>query len=199
MPGGRGIEHDASADGRPVAEDDPVAACRDDRRGEAQLREAAGLGDARGHGRRAVVDVEPGAVRDRLELLERDIEPVARPQASGGDERVAAAQLAPLDAGERERHSLARLCPLDRAVVHLDAPHPHVAARRLRAEHVALADRPRPERPGRDRPDPAQREDPVDVEPRRLRVRELVFLKHKLRRARRARHGGRRGPRRSSR
>ena len=43
MPGGRGIEHDAAADGRPVAEDDPVAARRDDRCGETQLREAAGL------------------------------------------------------------------------------------------------------------------------------------------------------------
>ncbi len=183
MPGRRGIEYDASADGRPVAEDDPVAARRDHRRGEPELGESACLRDARGYGRRAVVDVQPGAVRDRLELLERHIEPVARPQAAGGDERVAATQLAPFDAGERECDPLARLCPLDRAVVHLDAPHPHVAAGRLRAEHVALADRPRPERPGRDRPDSAEREDPVDVEPRRLRVRELVFLKHKLRRA----------------
>ena len=130
-----------------------------------------------------MVDVQARAVRDRLELVERDVEPVARPQAAGGDQHVAAAQLAALDARECERDPLARLCPLDRAIVHVHAPDAHVARGRLGPEHVALGDCPRPERPGRDRPDPAQREDAIDVEARRLRVRGLVFLKHKLRRA----------------
>ena len=181
VAGGSRIEHGAAADGRHVAEHDAVAARGHDRRREPQLRVAARLDDAGGHGGGAVVDVKPRAVGDRRELLERDVEPVARPQAAGCDERVAAAQLAPLDARERERDPLSRLGPLDRAVVHLDAPHPHVPPGRLGAEHVALADRPRPERPGRDRPDPAQREDPVDVEAGR--AVDFVFLKHKLRRA----------------
>ena len=43
VPGRRGIEHGAAADGRPVAQDDAVAARGDDRRGETQLRDAACL------------------------------------------------------------------------------------------------------------------------------------------------------------
>ena len=89
-----------------------------------------------------MVDVQARAVRDRLELVERDVEPVARPQAAGGDQHVTATQLASLDARECERDPLARLCPLDRVVVHLHAADTHVAPGRLGPEHVALGDRP---------------------------------------------------------
>ena len=51
--------------------------------------------------------------------------------------------------------------------MHLHAAHAHRSRRRLGAQLVALADRARPERPGRDGADPAQREHAVDVEPRR--------------------------------
>ena len=106
-------------------------------------------------------------VCDRHELLERDIEPVARCERAGRKQRVTPPQLVSLHAGQRERDSLHRLRPLDRAVVHLDAAHAYVASARLGAENVAGADRSRTEGPGRDRADPAQREHPVDVEARR--------------------------------
>ena len=60
-----------------------------------------------------MVDVQPRSVGDRLQLLQRHVEPVARPEGARGDERVAAAQLAPLDARERERDALPRLGALD--------------------------------------------------------------------------------------
>ena len=73
------VEHEAAAHGRPVAEDDAVAARRHRGRGEAELRPA--LSDADDPGivlGRPVVDVQAHAVRDRLELVERDVEAVAR-------------------------------------------------------------------------------------------------------------------------
>ena len=151
VPGGRGIEHGAAADRRPATQDDPVASRRDDRRREPELREGTRPGDPRRHGGGAVVDVEPRAVGDRLELLERYVEPVARPQAAGCDESVAAVQLVALDARERERHPLSRLGPLDGAVVHLDASHTDVAARTAR-RGARRPRRPSPTRASRSRP-----------------------------------------------
>jgi hypothetical protein len=49
--------------------------------------------------------------------------------------------------------------------VHLDAPHPGLELLWFDAEHVPLAERPRPECPGDDGADAAKREDPVDVQP----------------------------------
>ena len=46
------------------------------------------------------------------------------------------------------------------------------------AQHVALAERARPERPGRDGADPAEGEDPIDVEPRRTAL--VVLPRHQL-------------------
>ena len=202
MPDRCRVEHEAAAQGRPVAEDDPVSARGDDRSGEPQLRIGARPDDARGHGEGAVVDVDARAVADRLELVELDVEAVARPQAAGRDQHVAAPQLAPLDARQGERDPLPRLGPLDRPVVHLDAADAHVAAGGLGAEHVALADGPGPERPGRDGADPLQREDAVDVEPggRRRRdscCQQLCRLRGRPRRgARRGRRPSSRSPRR---
>ena len=101
------------------------------------------------------------------ELLERDLEPVGAGEGAGGDEHVAAGEVAPLETRQAHRHALPGLGPLDRGVVHLDGPDPDVAAGGLQPQLVAVADRPRPERPRRDGADPPQREDPVDVEPGR--------------------------------
>ena len=92
------------------------------------------------------------------------VEAEARPERSRGDEDVAAPQLPSLDAREGGGDALPGLGALDPPVVHLHAPHAHGAAAGLETELVALADRPRPQRPGRDRPDPAQREGAVDME-----------------------------------
>ena len=101
------------------------------------------------------------------ELLEDDVEPVADRIGTRLDERIAATELAPLDPRQRDRDPLAGLGPLDGRVVHLDAPHAHIEAGRFGAQGVALADRARPEGPRDDGPDPPQREDAVDEEPRR--------------------------------
>ncbi len=53
--------------------------------------------------------MEARPVCDRHELLERDVEPVARCERAGRKQRVAPPQLVPLHAGQRERDSLARL------------------------------------------------------------------------------------------
>ncbi len=120
------------------------------------------------------VHLEPVAVADRLELVERDIQPVRHGIRTVLDENVAPADLAPLDSGQAHRHALARLRPLDVAVVDLHAPRANRPARRLETEHVAVADRARPERPGDDGADSPQRERPVDPEPgRSVRVRAL--------------------------
>ena len=111
--------------------------------------------------------VSRAAVRDRRELLERDLEPVRPREGAGCDERVAAADVPPLDAGQADGHPLARGRARHRRVVHLYGADPHVTSGRLQSQPVVLGDLPRPERAGRDGPDPAQREDPVDVEPGR--------------------------------
>ena len=175
---GSRVDDGAAADGRLAAEDDAIAARRDHGRRQPKLGEALPRAHhASRHRRGAVVDVEARPVCDRHELLERDVEPVARCERSAREQRIPPPQLVPLHAGKRDGHSLTRLGPLDRAVVHLDAAHADVASARLGAEHVAGADRSRPERPGRDRPDPAQREHAVDVEARRVVDPEsVVFL-----------------------
>ena len=170
------------------AQHDAVAACGDDLRREPQLRLAlAHPNDAGGVLGRPVVDVDAGAVGDRLELVERDVQPVADGVGARLDERVAAPQAAALEPGERRPRRAARP---RRARPDGRAPGRCARAprrRRARArEHVALADRARPERAGRDGADPAQREDAVDVEPRRLRRRALGDRRPPRRRERRA-------------
>ncbi len=179
VPARSRVDHRSATDGRLATEDDTVAAGCDDGRCEPELRKALPRPHDPGrYCRGAVVNVEARSIRDRHELLERDIEPVARRECSGRQQRVAPLHLVPLDARKRDRHSLARLGPLDRTVVHLDAAHANVASARLGTEHVTDADRSRPESPRRDRPDPAQREHAVDVEAGF--VVHFVFLKHKV-------------------
>ena len=111
--------------------------------------------------------VEHDAGRNVSEWLEQYVEPEARPDGARCDEDVAPAQLPPLHAGEGDGDALPGLGSLDRPVVHLHASNPHAPAARFHTELVSLADRPRPERPGCDRPDAVQRERAVDVKPRR--------------------------------
>ena len=168
VPRRRGIHDAAAADRRSRAQHDAVAARRDDRRGKPQLRVAvACTGNARRNVRRAVVDVHPR--RDLPQRLERDVEPVADGKRVRRHERVAAAEVVALDARQAHGNALAGLRALDRPVVHLDAPHADVAAERLDAQLVPLADRPRPERAGDDRADASERENAVDPQARRTR------------------------------
>ena len=153
---------------------------------------AVDANDARWNPGRAVVHRQPGAARDRLELLERDLEPVRAGKRVRGDERVAAVDVAPLDARQVDGHPLPGLRALDGRVVHLHRADAHVAARRLEPQLIALADRPRPERARDDGADPAQREDAVDVQPRREVGAALLDRPRDLARARRAARRARR-------
>jgi hypothetical protein len=182
----RGVEHYGAADGRLGAQHHPVSSRGDDGRGETELRvTVADPHDPCGDPARPVVHREAGTVGDRLQLVERHLEPVRARERIGGDQRVAAVHLLALDSGQAHRHPLASRRALDRDVVHLHGAHSHVAAPRLEPELVAGADRPRPEGPGGHRPDPAQREGPVDVKPGREVGPALLG---------RGRHLGERGP-----
>ena len=100
---GSGVDDAPAADGRARAEHEAVSAGGDGGRGEAQLRVALADPPDRGRDlRRAVVDVHAGAVGDRLELLERDVQPEARRVGARLDERVAAPQLRSLDPGQAD-------------------------------------------------------------------------------------------------
>ena len=150
------------------AQHEAVAARGDDGRGEPQLRvRVVGAHDSRGDLRRAVVhaDRAAGIVGDRLEGERRAGSSSAN--ASGVTSASPRAELVSLDAREVHGDALARFCALDVPVVHLHTSHAHVEAGRLDPQPVAGADRARPERAGHDRADAAQREDAVDVEPRR--------------------------------
>jgi hypothetical protein len=113
------------------------------------------------------MDEQARAVCDRLQLLEPDVEAVAGRVRAGRDQRVAAPERLAVEPRQGDRDALARLRALHRPVVHLDAADPNLQAGGFGSQLVALGDRPRPERPGRDRPDPAQCEHAVDVQPRR--------------------------------
>ena len=98
VAGRSGVDDAPAADGRARAEHEAVSAGGDGGRGEAQLRVPLADPPDRGRDLRgAVVDVHAGAVGDRLELLERDVQAVARRIRAWLDERVAAPQLRPLD------------------------------------------------------------------------------------------------------
>ena len=97
----RRIEHHRAADGRLLPEDDAVAARGDDRRCEAQLGVVVpDAHDARRDPARAVVHGQPGAVGNRLELAERDLEPVRARERARRDERLTATDLRALDPRE---------------------------------------------------------------------------------------------------
>ena len=177
---GSGVEDAAAAERRPVAEDDTVAAGRDDRVGETELGEPISHADEpRRRLGRPVVHAHARVIPDRLQLGELHVEPVAERIGAGLDERIAALEDMALDARDRERDALAGFGALDRLVVDLHAPNANIGAGRLGPQLVALRDRARPERSRHDRPDPVQREDAVDVvASRRKRGRVLLALGH---------------------
>ena len=96
--------------------------------------------------RRADEHLHPRAVADRLELVERDVEPVGDRVRAGRDERVAAGDIFPLDAGQAHCDALARLGPLDLAVVDLHAADADASAGGLHEQLVPGTDRARAER-----------------------------------------------------
>src|SRR5438105_1237778 len=164
----RRVEYAPASERRFAAQDDAVAAGGHGRRGQPQLR--VPLSDPANDGwdlGGAVVDMDAGAVLDRRELLERDVEPVARRVGARIDQRLAAVELSAFDARQADGDTLPGFCALDRPVVHLHAANAHREAGRLGAKLVTGADRPRPKRAGRDGADAPQRERAVDMEARR--------------------------------
>ena len=107
---------------------------------------------------------------DRRELFELDIEPVAARVGARPNENITPAELTSLDARQSDGDPLTCLGHADGLIVNLHAAHAHVAPHRLGPKHVANRDPARPQRAGRDRADAAQREDAVDVQPRRCLV-----------------------------
>src|SRR6476646_3747428 len=160
-----GVDDPSGTDGRARAQHHVVTARRDDGRIEPKLGEPSRTNHTSEHRRRAVMDEH--AWWNRRELLEFDVEPVARVVGAPLDEDVSPSDLTTLDAGEGDGHPLSGLGSLDLTVVHLHASNSHIASLRLDAQHVAAADSPGPERAGCDGADPPQREHAVDVQPRR--------------------------------
>jgi hypothetical protein len=166
MAGRRRVEHDSATERRLASQNHAVTAGRDDRGREAKLRPPVfHPRNTRRHFRCAHVGVDARAVSNRLELVERDIQPVGDRIRAGRHEDVASCDVPPLEPGQAHCDPLSGSGPLDVAIVDLNAPRSDASAGRLEAQLVALADRPRPERPGDDRADAAQGECAVDPEP----------------------------------
>ena len=167
-PGRSGIEHDGSGERRLLPQDESVPARRDDRGSEPELSMVVPHAhDTSRESRRTVMDGQPGAVQHRLQLRERDFEPIGARKGPGRDERLPATDVRALDPRKVDSDPLPCLGPGDRGVVDLHRADADVTPGRLEPQLVALADRARPERPRDDRADPAQREHTIDVEPRR--------------------------------
>jgi hypothetical protein len=141
MAGWRGVEHEPASQGRALPENDAVSARRNRLRDESQLSPPG----ARTHDPGlmlgcAMVDVHPGTLGDRLELVEDHVEAVGERIGAGSDEGMAAAELSAFDSRQRDGDALARVGALNGAVVHLHAPHADLEPGRFGAQGVALAD-----------------------------------------------------------
>ena len=91
VPGRHGVDDDSAAERRLAAQDDVVAAGGDDRRVEPELRKPpAKPHDACEVVRRPDVHLDAGAVFDRRDLLEGDVETVRDRVLPRHDERLAA-------------------------------------------------------------------------------------------------------------
>src|SRR5688572_29952868 len=157
------IEDDRAAESRPLSQDDVIAPGGDRGRGESELRVVlAGPDNSCVVLGGPVVDVEAGSVRDLHQLVEDDVQPIARRERARLDQRVPAPERTPFDSRERDRNALARPGPLDVAVVYLHASNSNLEPPRLSDEDVSFAERPRPERSRHDGADSAEREDAVD-------------------------------------
>src|SRR5580765_6350598 len=113
----RGIDDPSATDGRPCAQHDVVTARRDDGRIEPKLGEPSHANYTREHRRGAVMDEH--ACWNRRELLELDVESVARVVGAPLDEHVSPSDLTALDAGQGDCHSLSGFGGFDVKVVHL--------------------------------------------------------------------------------
>ena len=167
-----GVDHASAADSRAGAEDETIVARGNEGRGQPQLREPAAAHDPRECRRRAVM--HDRARWDRGELFQLDIEPVAARVGTRLNEDITPAELTSLDARQSNGDSLTGLGRIDRLIVHLHAADAHLAPTRLGPKHVARRDPAGPQRAGHDRADAAQREDAVDVQPRRCLVAFLL-------------------------
>ena len=96
--------------------------------------------------------------------LERRVEPRGRCVRVGLHYPVAARDVLLLDAGEAERAALARLAALGRAVLRVDAAHPHFPAGRRYQQVVAHTHASGKHRPGHHRAAAGKREAPVHRE-----------------------------------
>jgi hypothetical protein len=161
-----------------LAEHHPVALGCHERCLEPQLRVPRGAGSQlvaleRRHARRGLarpvvhVHPRPAAQRAGRRLQARpNVEQVARPQpAIRRRDHVSPPDLAPAHAREVQRDALAGVRHRDGRVVHLDGPHPRRQPAREHGDLVARSQLTRPQGPGDNRADPAQRERAVDVEP----------------------------------
>src|SRR5437867_1178384 len=155
----RGVEHDATAERRRSTQDHAVGTGRNDGCGEPQLRPALSHANETGcDARGAEMSLHTGAVRDRLELVERDVEPVGDRVRPGRNEGVPAPHRAPFDTRKAHGDALPRFGAGDVAIVHLHTSDSNESAGWLDAQLVTVADRARPERAGDHGPDPPKRE-----------------------------------------
>src|SRR6184192_2156443 len=132
------VEDHPTADGCLGPQHHPVAARCEHRLAQAQLCITPVAHDPGRHIARPDVHRDRG--RDRLQLLECDIQPPGDGVKAGLDEDVASPQAAALDPGKVDRDALAGLGAEDVDVVHLDAARVGSQARRLDAKLVARAD-----------------------------------------------------------
>ena len=158
-----GVEHHAAADGRLGAQHDAVAARRDERLAQPELRVRPRAGDARRYGVRAEVDGDGG--RDRRRAPRR-----ACPGGSSADSGPA--RRARRRARRSRRPTAGRLTATRWPASARSTGASCTCTERTRTsrpsrldpQQIAGGDRPRPERARRDRPDSLQREDAVDIE-----------------------------------
>ena len=112
VPRRRRIDDHSPAERGLATKDDPVASGRHDRRREPQLRPPLPARTTRAvTSVGSEMDVDARTVRDRLELLERDVEAVRRRVCARSDERLSPVHVLPLDtrAGRPRRAGRRRL------------------------------------------------------------------------------------------
>jgi hypothetical protein len=136
------IENAASADRRHRPQHEPIAPRGHDGRVETELRPAGTCtDDPHRYAAGAVVERQPRPVGNRIELFERDVEPVGDWEGARGDEGIAATELVPLDAGQADGDSLTCTRALDGRIVYLDAADTNAAPARFDVELVAGCER----------------------------------------------------------
>jgi len=132
-----GIEHGPAADCRVGPKHDAVAAGRDDRAFEPELRVLAVANKACGHRLRSDMHRDRG--RHRRDLHEPDVEAVRRREVTTRDQNVAARKVMPFELRQIDRDPLPGLRPIHCRVVHLHRSHTHGTTGGLDAQLVPAA------------------------------------------------------------